>query len=153
MNDQHDRLDHDQGDDLDLDRKAADRRAEESDRRQWLHDYERHIARQPQQPGPGRLDPIHLLRVHLHDQPGIAAFGLARWSTAARLIRDAEGSGDVVTDLGPRALVAWRGAQYVRWGAGDLAWWLAWTLPRSPEHVPGPAPPQTPGANPKGARP
>ena len=79
-------------------RDDADRRAEESDRREHLHALERWAARQPRE---DKADPVHVLRVRLRDQPGAEGFFLARWSLIARLRRDADGSGDELTDLGP----------------------------------------------------
>ena len=68
--------------------------AEEAERRRRMHDLERGIARQPEQPGPDRPDPIHVLKIRMHDPPGVARYHLARWSLIAHLVRDAEGSGD-----------------------------------------------------------
>jgi hypothetical protein len=127
-------------------REDDDRRGEESDRREWMHDVERWAARQPEQPGPDRPDPVHVLRVHMHDAPpGVDAYWLARWSLVSRLRRDAEGSGDRVEDLGPDAMECARAAQRGEWAPGALvlvgvaqgARWLRWELPGWPEPVPG----------------
>lgn len=127
------------------DREEADRQAEESDRRQWLHDLERHAAHQPQQPGPERPDPIHVLKVRFHDTPSRASYYLARWSLVARLRRDAEASGDQLTNLGAHAMAVARAAQngdfpmgvmlHVGIAAGRR--WVRWCLPGVPvEPVP-----------------
>jgi hypothetical protein len=127
-------------------REDDDRRGEESDRRMLMHEYERHIARQPEQPGPGRPDPIHVLRVRFAARPGTEFYYLARWSLIARLRRDAGGSGDRLEDLGPDAMEVARAAQRGEWAPGDLASigvargarWLRWDIPRWwPEPVPG----------------
>jgi hypothetical protein len=120
---------------------------EEAERRRRLHDLERGTARKPEDPGPGRPDPIHVIRARRHDQPGIAHFGMARWSLIARLVRDAEGSGDEVADLGPDALMLCQAAQRGQWGPGEIAWvgiaderagrWLRWNPPAPVEPVPG----------------
>ena len=88
---------------------------EEAERRRRMHDLERQTARKPEDPGPGRPDPIHVIRARRHDQPGIAHFGMARWSLITRLVRDAEGSGDEVADLGPDALMLCQAAQRGQW--------------------------------------
>ena len=121
--------------------------AEEAERqkRQALHDVERWTARQPEQPGPDRPDKIHVLRVSLHDQPGVDMYLLARWSVIARLCRDAEGSGDQVTDLGTDALLLCQAAQRGQFGVGELLTigiakggrWLRWLPPAPVEPVPG----------------
>ena len=80
-----------------------------------------------------------MLRVTLHDQPGVQAYMLARWSLIARLSRDAESSGDVLDDLGPNALLLCQAAQRGEWEMGDLLTvgvahggkWLQW-LPAFP---------------------
>jgi hypothetical protein len=122
--------------------------AEEAERqkRQALHDVERWAARQPEQPGPDRPDPIHVLRVRLHDDPpGVTRYYLARWSVIARLCRDAEGSGDQVTDLGADALLLCQAAQRGEFGVGELLAigvakgnrWVRWLPPAPVEPVPG----------------
>ena len=79
-------------------REDDDRRGTESDRREHLHELERWAARQPRE---DEADPVHVLRIRLRDQPGAEVFYLARWSMVARLRRDADGSRDELTDLGP----------------------------------------------------
>ncbi|MGP7996711.1 MAG: hypothetical protein ACLPKI_05175 [Streptosporangiaceae bacterium] len=122
--------------------------AEEAERqkRQALHDVERWTARQPEQPGPGRADPIHVLRVRMHDDPPfVVSYFLARWSVISRLCRDAEESGDQVTDLGKDALMICQAAQRGEWAMGELLligiakWgkWLRWLPPAPVEPVPG----------------
>lgn len=119
-------------------------RNDDENQRDWLHRYERHIARQPGT-GPGRPDPIHVARVRLHDKPGADMYLLARWSLLARLRRDAEGSGDTLDDLGPRALKICQAAQNGDWAIGELAQvgiaadgrWLTWLPPAPVEPVPG----------------
>ena len=112
--------------------------ADEAERHRQMHDLERFTARQPEQPGPDRPDPIHVLRVRLHDDlPGVTRYALARWSLIARLCRDAERSGDKVTDLGVDALLLC--------GVGELLWigiaqgnkWVKWLPPAPVEPVPG----------------
>ena len=118
---------------------------EESDRRLWMHDYERHVARLPEQPGPDRPDPIHVLRFSVRGRPGADMYVLARWSVTARLCRDAEGSGDTVTDLGPDAMPLAQAAQRGEWPMGALlplgmaegGRWLTWNLAGEPPPVPG----------------
>lgn len=113
--------------------------------RDALHDVERWAARQPEQPGPNRPDPIHVLRVSMHDQPGVDMYILARWSVIARLRRNAEGSGDTVTDLGPDALLLAQAAQRGEFGMGELLHvgfaaggkWIRWLPPAPVEPVPG----------------
>jgi len=132
-------------DDLSRDREEADRRAEESDRRHQLEDLERFARTQPQQPGPRRPDPVHVLRISLHDQPGTDMYLLARWSLIARLRRDAAGSGDTLDDLGDRALLICQAAQRGDFAIGDLlkigyardGKWLQWLPPAPVEPVPG----------------
>lgn len=118
---------------------------EEEHRRRVLHEYERHIARQPGT-GPGRPDPIHVLRVRLRDQPEAEAYLLARWSIIARAIRDAQAHGDELTDLGPDAMLIAQAAQRGEWRIGEMAVvgvasdgrWLSWNPPGFPvEPVPG----------------
>jgi hypothetical protein len=119
--------------------------AEEAERRRQQHDLERSTARQPEQPGPHRPDPIHVVRVRLHDRPGAAWYGMARWSLIAGLRRDAEGSGDKLDDLGPDALLLAQAAQRGEWMPGDLVEvgvalgdrWLRWNPPAPVEPVPG----------------
>lgn len=119
--------------------------AEEAERRRQLHGTERLAAHMPQQPGPHRPDPIHVLRIVMRDQPGRESYWLARWSLVARLARDAEGSGDTVTDLGPGALMLAQAAQRGDFGMGELVLvgvardgrWLAWCPPAPVEPVPG----------------
>lgn len=119
--------------------------AEEAERRRQLHELERHAARQPEQPGQDRPDPITVLRVRFHDQPGVETYFLARWSLVARLRRDAEGSGDRLDDLGPDALLLAQAAQRGEWAAGELVRvgiakggkWLRWLPPAPVEPVPG----------------
>lgn len=116
------------------------------DRARQMHDLERHAADQPGT-GPGRPDPIHVIRTIAADQPHLAAYWLARWSLAARLIRDADssGTGDQVTDLGPRALMLAQAAQHGEFGAGEMLLvgvasggrWVRWCPPAPPEPVPG----------------
>ena len=79
-------------------REDADRRAEESDRREHQHALERWAARQPRE---DEADPVHVLRVRLGGSLDAEGYFLARWSLTARLVRDAGASGDEVTDLGP----------------------------------------------------
>ena len=120
--------------------------AEEAERRRRMHDLERGIARQPEQPGPDRPDPIHVLKIRLHDDPpGVARYHLARWSLIAHLVRDAEGSGDKArrSRQGCDADLPGRPARRVRHGraaagrrrAGDR--WLRWLPPWPVEPVPG----------------
>jgi hypothetical protein len=72
---------------------------DERARRDALHDLERWAARQP--PGAEPADPVHVIRI-TGLRAGVPVRALARWSTAARLIRDAAAAGlDEVTDLGP----------------------------------------------------
>jgi hypothetical protein len=119
--------------------------AEEAERRRQQHDLERWTASQPEQPGPARPDPIHVLRVRLHDQPGAELYALARWSLIARLRRDAEGSGDQLDDLGPDALLLCQSANRGEWAPGELVRvgiakggkWLRWLPPAPVEPVPG----------------
>lgn len=120
--------------------------AEEAERHRQMHELERRTARQPEQPGPDRPDPIHVLRVRRHDErPFVAEYWLARWSVIARLCRDAEGSGDKVTDLGRDALMLCQAAQRGEFGMGELllvgialGWkWLRWFPPAPVEPVPG----------------
>ena len=120
--------------------------AEEAKRRHDEHELERWTARQPEQPGPDRPDPIHVLRVRLHDDlPGVTRYALARWSLIARLCRDAERSGDKVTDLGADALLLCQAAQRGEFGVGELLWigiaqgnkWVKWLPPAPVEPVPG----------------
>ena len=128
----------------DTGREDAGRTAWENHKRQAMHDFERDTAHQPQQPG-GRRDPIHVLRVALHDQPGVALYVLARWSLVSRFRRETEGSGDELADLGPHAMQVARAAQYddyamgqwvqVGTAAGDQ--WITWDLAGVPvEPVP-----------------
>lgn len=126
-------------------REEADRRAEESDRRIMMHEFERDTARQSGT-GPGRRDPIHVLRIHRHeDPPETREFCLARWSLIARLRRDAEGSGDTLDDLGPDALKAAQAAQSAEFLIGGMVLvgiangdqWTRWFLPPPVEPVPG----------------
>lgn len=79
-------------------REEADRRAQESDRREHQHALERWAARQPRE---DQADPVHVLRVRLGGGLDAEGYFLARWSLAARLCRDAAASGDELTDLGP----------------------------------------------------
>jgi hypothetical protein len=119
--------------------------AEEAERRRQMHDLERRTASQPEQPGPDRPDPIHVLRVRWHDRPGVESYFLARWSLIARLHRDAQGSGDRLKDLGPDALMLAQAAQRGEWAPGDLVKvgdakggkWLRWLPPAPVEPVPG----------------
>ncbi len=120
--------------------------AEEAERRRRMHDLERGIARQPEQPGPDRPDPIHVLKIRLHDDPpGVARYHLARWSLIAHLVRDAEGSGDRLEDLGKDAMRICQAAQRGEFGMGELLLvgvalgyrWLRWLPPWPVEPVPG----------------
>lgn len=118
----------------------------EADRARQMHDLERHTADQPGT-GPGRPDPIHVVRTIAADQPALAAYFLMRWSLAARLIRDAgaSGHGDKVTDLGPRALMLAGAAQNGDFEIGEMLLvgvalgdrWVRWCLPVAVEPVPG----------------
>jgi hypothetical protein len=119
---------------------------EEAERQRRMHEFERHTARLPEQPGPDRADPVHVLRVALRDQPGIEVYYLARWSLIARLRRAAEGSGDELADLGPDAMLIAQAAQrgefgmgeYLRIGVAADGRWLRWEPPFWPvEPVPG----------------
>jgi hypothetical protein len=120
--------------------------AEEEHRRAEQHRLERWTACQPEQPGPRRPDPVHVLRVCPHEQPGTEVYFLARWSLVARLRRDAEGSGDRLDDLGPDAMLIAQAARRGQWHPGELARigvarggrWLRWEPPGFPvEPVPG----------------
>jgi hypothetical protein len=120
--------------------------AEEAERRRQLRDLERWTARQPEQPGPNRPDKIHVLRIRMHDAPPFeVTYWLARWSVISQLCRDAEGSGDQVTDLGTDALLLCQAAQRGEWEMGELLligiakWdrWLRWLPPAPVEPVPG----------------
>ena len=71
---------------------------EEAGRREHLHALERWAARQPRE---DQADPVHVLRVRLGGSLDAEGYFLARWSLAARLVRDAAASGDELTDLGP----------------------------------------------------
>ncbi len=94
-----------------------------------------------------RPDPITVVRTIPADQPHLAAFFLTRRSLAARLIRDAAagGSGDQVTDLGPRALMCAQAAQRGEFRIGEMLLvgvaqggrWLRWLPPVPVEPVPG----------------
>jgi hypothetical protein len=127
-----------------------ERDEEERARRDALHDIESWARRQPPpEPGQPPADPVHVIRVRLSEEPGIERFSLCRWSTAARLVRDAADAGQAaqVTDLGPDAmrcaqifdpatLDAGRLIVHVGVARGDR--WLAWKLwPYPPEPVPG----------------
>ncbi len=114
--------------------------------RDALHDIERWAARQPEQPGPDRPDPIHVLKIRMHDDPpGVARYHLARWLLIARLVRDAEGSGDAVEDLGKDAMRICKAAQRGEFGIGEMVTvgvalgdrWLRWLPPWPVEPVPG----------------
>lgn len=125
----------------------SDPREEEFERQRSraLHDVERWTAKQPEQPGPDRPDPIHVLRVVPHNEPDAALYLLARWSLIARLRRDAEGSGDRVEDLGTDALLLAQAAQRGEFGMGELliiglakqGHWVRWEPPAPMEPVPG----------------
>lgn len=116
------------------------------DRARQMHDLERHIAGRPGT-GPGRPDPIHVVRTIAADQPHLAAFWLMRWSLAARLVRDAasSGTGDQAADLGPRALMLAQAAQRGEFGIGEMLLvgvasggkWVRWCPPAPVEPVPG----------------
>ncbi len=117
----------------------------ERQRSQALHDVERWTAKQPEQPGPDRPDPIHVVRVVMHNEPDAALYLLARWSLIARLRRDAEASGDRVEDLGTDALLLAQAAQRGEFGMGELliiglvkqGHWVRWEPPAPMEPVPG----------------
>ena len=120
--------------------------AEEAEYRRQAHELERWTAHQPEQPGPDRPDKIHVLRVRKHDDPPFVVwYYLARWSVINRLVRDAKGSGDTVTDLGPDAVMLCQAAQRGEFGMGELLLigiakdgkWLRWFPPAPVEPVPG----------------
>lgn len=121
--------------------------ARDAERRfQAMHDLERHTAKKPGA-GPGRPDPIHVVRTIAADQPYLAAYWLMRWSLAARMIRDAadSGTGDQVADLGPGALMCAQAAQRGDFGIGEMLLvgvaqggkWVRWCPPVPVEPVPG----------------
>lgn len=119
--------------------------ADEAERLRQMHELERRTAHEPEQPGPDRPDPITVARISLHDQPGVDQYVMARWSLIARLRRDARGSGDQVTDLGPDALLLCQAAQRGHWETGEMLTvgfaaggkWLRWLPPAPVEPVPG----------------
>jgi len=93
-------------------------------------------------------DPITVLRCHLADwPPGRAAYYLCPRSLAARLVHDADGSGDDLADLGPGALLLTQpaGRKRAEYGKGtmilvgvaDGGRWLLWLPPAPVEPVPG----------------
>jgi hypothetical protein len=120
---------------------------EEHRRRRLMHRIERHTARQPGT-GPGRPDPITVVKIVLAWKPDQESYWLMRWSLAARVARDADGSGDQVTDLGPDALMLAQAAQRGDFRIGEMVLvgvardgkWLRWCppVPVAPvEPVPG----------------
>ena len=124
-----------------------DKHAREAERRfQAMHALERRTAKQPGT-GPGRPDPIHVIRTTAADRPALESYWLMRWSLAARLIRDADssGTGDQVADLGPRALMLAQAAQRGDFHVGEMILvgvaqagrWLRWCPPVPAEPVPG----------------
>jgi hypothetical protein len=116
----------------------------EKHRRHQLHRLERHTARQPGT-GPGRPDPITVVRIVMAGKPGQATYWLMRWSLAARYVRDARGSGDQVVDLGPDALMLAQAAQRGDFRIGEMVLvgvarggqWVRWCPPTPVEPVPG----------------
>jgi hypothetical protein len=115
----------------------------EAVRREQLHKLRMWAAHGP---SGGPKDPIHVIRMRLHDSPPeVVMFGLARWSLIARLVADAAGSGDQVEDLGPDALLLAQAANRGDFGIGELVIvgiargpkWLQWNPPAPVEAVPG----------------
>jgi hypothetical protein len=111
-----------------------------------LHRLERWVARQPGR-GPDRPDPITIVRIVIAGNPRQHTYWLMRFSLAARLVRDAEGSADEVADLGPGALMLCQAAQRGDWRIGEMALigvardgkWVTWLPPAPVEPVPGSA--------------
>lgn len=98
-------------------------------------------------PSGGPEDPIVAIRIRLHDSPPrVVQFRLCRWSLAARLVQDSQGSGDTVQILGPEALpMLTQAAQRGQFAMGEMVLvgvarggkWLRWYPPAPPEPVPG----------------
>jgi hypothetical protein len=90
-------------------------------------------------------DPATILKVHYAaDPPGLDSYFLCRKSMAGRLCRDAAGSGDEVTDIGPAFMLA-QPASRAEFAAGEMILigiaeggrWLTWRPPAPVEPVPG----------------
>ena len=123
--------------------------AEEAERVRQMHGVEQQERKRPRQPGQPAPDPLHVVRIRLPEQPGTDLYVLCRWSTAARLVRDAAAAGDAgqVEDLGPDALKVARmidpaslddGRLMVHVGLARDGRWVTWELlPFPPEPVPG----------------
>jgi hypothetical protein len=102
-------------------------------------------------------DLITVLRVHKAEHPpGLDLYYFCPAGLAARLARDATGSGDRVEDLGPGALLytqAAKPAEFHRDGQQHMVFvgaardgrWELWTPPAPVEPVPG-----SPGATARG---
>ena len=121
---------------------------DERARRQALHDVERWAASQPPpEPGQPPADPVHVVRIRQPGQPGADLYALARWSLAARLVRDAADAGQrgQITDLGPHALDVAGSigpedlapGKLLHVGLAKGGKWLAWYPPVPAEPVPG----------------
>ena len=129
-------------DDFDRERAEAVRGDEERARRDALHDLESLGRREP-----AVHDYVTVVRVRLPDQPGADLYALARWSLAARLVRDAKDAGQrgEITDLGPAALDVCNSVGVEDIGPGVIRHvgiardgrWVAWYPPVPAEPVPG----------------
>jgi hypothetical protein len=114
---------------------------DERARRDAQHDIESWARQDPAR------DHVTVVRIRLPEHDGTDLYALARWSLAARLIRDAAEAGrrGEITDLGPDAMDVARsigpddltpGALlHVGLAAGGT--WVQWFVPAPAEPVPG----------------
>ena len=92
-------------------------------------------------------DYVTVVCVRLPEPPGAELYALARWSLAARLVRDAKDAGQrgEVADLGPRALDVCNSVSVEDIAPGVIRHvgiakdgrWVAWYPPVPAEPVPG----------------
>jgi hypothetical protein len=138
-------------DDFERERAEAIRGEEERARRDALHDLESLGRREPKV-----HDHVTVVRVRQPGHDGADLYALARWSLAARLVRDAKDAGrrGEVADLGPRALDVCNSISVEDIAPGVIrhvgiardGQWIKWFPPCPPEPVPG-SPEQQGGRN------